>query len=203
MTTSVAATMLVMDANNVAVSAGHYFLGDPCYPFPNTGPDEPRWIELLRSCGYFDSNPSASDEARYGPWTGTPGPVGTVTVNGVGYPVVAFSTYRGDGGFKGSDGFEYGVDAGMIGLVPVALIEALGRDYTDEWLATCGTILDADIGFVAETDGNGVMTFGTITINTRDDAQEETPECFRCGYPMPYGYCESISCQPDEDDDED
>lgn len=203
MTTTAASTMLVMDANNVAVSAGRYFLGDPCYPFPNTGPDEPRWRELLRSCAFFDANSDARTEAKYGPWTGPPGPVGTVIHEGIAYPVVAFSTYGGDGGFKGSDGFEYGVDAGLIGLVPMTLIEALDKDYTEEWLAGCGTILDTDIGFVAATDGAGVLTFDTIVINTRDDADDtETSECFRCGDPMPYGYCESRGCD-DEEDEED
>lgn len=200
MTTTTPATMLVLDANHVAVSAGRYYLGDPCYPFPNDGPDNHLWMELLRSCAFFSATPDAHAEARFGPWTGTPGPVGVVTLNGVTYPIVSFSTAHGDGGYMGTDGFEYGVDAGQIGLVPMALVEALNTDLV--WLAGCGTIIDTNIGFMAETDGNGRLTFDTVAINTSDDPDDEDNECFACGYPMPGGYCERRGCTNNADEDD-
>ena len=96
----------------VEVPAGTYFLGDPCYAVP----DE-LWIPLLESCDYFNIND----------------PVGTIN----GYSVLGFGTRYGDGVYKDQYGNTYGVDAGLIGLVPEAL--ALQGGQTVSQLAELGT----------------------------------------------------------------
>lgn len=80
----------------VEVPEGSYFLGDPCYAV--RGDD---WDVLLNSCDFFDK------------------PVGEIK----GFKVYASSTAYGDGVYRGQEGHEYPVDAGLIGLVPVEYVE--------------------------------------------------------------------------------
>ena len=77
----------------VTAPAGEYFLGDPCYAVPQDD-----WMPLLQDAKYFDN------------------PTGTVN----GYTVIGFNTAYGDGSYRGTDGFDYGVDAGLIGLTPMS-----------------------------------------------------------------------------------
>jgi hypothetical protein len=134
-------------ATAVEVPAGTYWLGDPCYTVPDDD-----WMPLLRTCGVF----GASDD----PADGQPGPVGTVR----GHEVLAFGTAHGDGEYQGSDGHRYGVDAGLIGLVPVALnpdgYTVLVRQVT------------FDAPTVCKTEGGGaVLTFGPVVIYTGDEEE--------------------------------
>ncbi|WP_096702525.1 hypothetical protein [Magnetospirillum sp. 15-1] len=85
----------------VVVPPGYYWVGDPCTVI--TGD---QWDELGASNNWFER------------------PIGTVS----GQNVVAFPTASGDGVYRGSDGFEYGVDAGVIGLTPIALCEHVPRN---------------------------------------------------------------------------
>ena len=41
----------------------------------------------------------------------------------MGHPIFVHSTAYGDGSYEGSDGRSYSVDAGIIGAIPVELIE--------------------------------------------------------------------------------
>lgn len=127
---------------SVIVKPGKYFLADPCYGVPND-----LWSTLLDSCEFFTE------------------PVGKVTRDGVEYEVLGFSTAYGDGCYRGSDGFSYGVDAGLIGLVPEAL--CTDSDFTDS-LGTWVTFTEP----TECTNSGGNMTFGDITINT-DDTDED------------------------------
>ena len=123
-------------SHTVTVEPGKYWLGDPCYTV-----QDDLWVELLQSCDYFNQ------------------PIGTVN----GFQVLAFQTKWGDGVYKGSDGHEYPVDAGLIGLVPVAL----APDSPDG---------DRIVEFTRPTDctdDDGVLTFGTITINTAKEDYDD------------------------------
>ena len=77
----------------ITVPAGTYWLGDPCYAVP-----ESDWLPLLETCDYFNQ------------------PVGSLA----GFSVYASGTAYGDGCYSDEHGREFGVDAGLIGLVPVA-----------------------------------------------------------------------------------
>jgi len=71
-------------------------------------------------------------------------------------------TYAGDGAYIGTDGFEYGVDAGIIGIVSESLIEDVtpsGRNYN----------------FPNGVDvkmKNGVFTFKTKDFNLTIDTKQ-------------------------------
>lgn len=120
----------------VTVPAGRYFLGDPCYAVPNE-----YWTPLLDSCDFFDGSP-----------------VGQAN----GSQVLAFGTAWGDGTYNDQHGNSYPVDAGLIGLTPIALaqqhpdfstLEGLGRFVDFERSTTC-------------TKEAGVLTFGKYAIDT-------------------------------------
>jgi hypothetical protein len=123
----------------VVVPKGSYVIGDPCYAVPDKD-----WIPLLETCNYFES------------------PIGYVKDGMQKFPVLAFGTKWGDGCYRGTDGNEYGVDAGLLGLVPVELLEDLSGHEV--------------VNFSKDTlcidDGSGKLKFGHITIDT-DPADEE------------------------------
>ena len=138
--------MEVKSDGSVIVPAGKYILGDPCYAIP----DE-HWTDFLHT---RVTNSGVGDVA--------------------GRCVLSFGTAYGDGTYEGSDGFEYGVDSGMIGLVPADLpgLTLLGR-------------FQSIVTFAEPTrcwqDGldRGGLHFGTILIATSEDEDDEACEC--CG----------------------
>lgn len=132
--------------NFAVVPAGVYFLCDPCYLVPDN-----LWDSLLNSSGYFETSSK-----------------GTVTMDGEEYTVFAFSTAYGDGEYEGSDGKKYDVDSGLIGLVPIGLVDI---EEAVEYNRTriefyCDTVI---------TNDSGNMSFVHVTINTRDDCDDYDP----------------------------
>ena len=132
-----------IDDNKVQVPAGEYYLGDPCYFFTHDD-----WGKVLQSCHTFSDPIGKSPNGR---------------------PVLGFSTAHGDGVYEGSDGFAYGVDAGMIGLIPV---DGITREK-DEVERLCNKVK-----LPAKTickNNRGRMTFGSIEIDTlcEDDGEDD------------------------------
>lgn len=123
----------------VIVPAGKYFLGDPCYAVPDR-----LWDKLLGSCRFFADC------------------VGEVE----GHKVLGFGTAHGDGVYEDQFGNEFPVDAGLIGLVPEALVdmEEFNRDYPD----MPGIWVKYDYETVCETDGK-TLSFGKHHIKTDDE----------------------------------
>jgi hypothetical protein len=124
----------------VTVPPGVYLLADPCYAVPAD-----LWEDLLDSCNYFET------------------PVGRVQ----GQQVLAFPTAHGDGSYAGSDGFTYGVDSGLIGLTPLALVPARERAQ----LSALGAVVNLVVATRC-TWHEGLMTFGALRIDTRSEGQE-------------------------------
>lgn len=125
---------------SVMVPAGTYVLGDPCYVIE--GDD---WDAVLTNSNYFGN------------------PIGFAR----GVAMLGFHTAYGDGCYQGSDGYSYGVDAGLIGLVPLSLAEKHSGfadsdhriiEFTNETLCT---------------NENGVMNFGSIRIDTTEEVLYE------------------------------
>ncbi len=120
----------------VTVPAGRYFLGDPCYAVPNE-----YWMPLLESCEVFEGSP-----------------VGQAN----GLQVLAFGTVWGDGTYYDQHGASYPVDAGLIGLTPIALAQQ-HNDF--EQLEGLGCIVNFDSPTTC-TKAEGVLTFGPFSIDT-------------------------------------
>ena len=103
-----AAALPIRYGAEVTMPAGMYFLGDPCYAIDEDGVwDE--WLAEAEEAG----TPEAND-------------VMVADVDGV--PMLGFHTAYGDGGYLSSDGEHlFGVDSGMIGLVPIELVHRYFR----------------------------------------------------------------------------
>lgn len=127
----------------VIVPEGSYVIGDPCYAVPDKD-----WDDLLLSCNYFQN------------------PIGCVKDGIQKFHVLAFSTRWGDGTYRGSDGNDYPVDAGLIGLVPVEMVEDLAEH----------TIVEFNRDTLCVNDGSGNLRFGHITIDTAVEDEEEEDE---------------------------
>ena len=127
----------------VIVPKGSYVIGDPCYAVPDKD-----WIALLETCNYFES------------------PIGYVKDGMQKFPVLAFGTKWGDGCYRGTDGNEYGVDAGLIGLVPVEIVKDLSEH----------TIVTFEKPTLCIDDTSGKLKFGHITIDTDPAYEEEENE---------------------------
>jgi hypothetical protein len=130
---------------DVVVPAGKYVLGDPCYAVPDEN-----WDELLESCNYFEN------------------PVGYIRLDDLHMNktfILAFPTRWGDGYYLGSNGMNYPVDAGLIGLVPVDIAKDLESHYQNIVSFTKDT--------VCSHDGSGRLVFGGISIETDPKEEEE------------------------------
>lgn len=92
---------------------------------------------------------------------------GTFTDPETGLQVAVAGTAYGDGTYTGSDGTEYPVDAGNIGLVPLELVAERSGLEEGKVVETPGTaIFEATDGFFEINLPDGQ----TITIDTADDS---------------------------------
>lgn len=134
-------------ALTTTVPAGTYYFGDPCYAVPNEF-----WMGLLNSCNYFQDTL-----------------VGTVN----GFTVYSAGTMYGDGEYYDSQGRAFPVDAGMIGLTPVALAELDKAAFKDGKLEVFGShLITLTEPTEFSSDGEGRITLGGNVINTGDEDLE-------------------------------
>jgi len=129
----------------IRMPAGRYYLGDPCYSVPKD-----RWMEWLEAADYENNREVLIAELD-------------------GHKILGLNTHHGDGVYEDQDGNIYGVDSGLIGLVPVEIAENRygGRDG-------CGRIVEFSEMFKCHRSETGVLKFGHIVINTDyEDGDEE------------------------------
>lgn len=119
------------------IPKGEYFLGDPCYCFGK------KWSDILDETDFF--NRSKVMETEAGPKI-----------------LMAFNTAHGDGTYEDQYGNEYSVDAGLIGLVPVEIIEL---KYSRERLSELGKFVTFNEGDIVKSNG-GTLSFGQYIIKT-------------------------------------
>ena len=121
------------------IPAGEYYVGDPCYGVPDA-----RWMEWLEAADYenVDRFLVADLDDRH--------------------TVVGVRTAYGDGEYYDQAGRAYPVDAGLIGVVPVELVEE------DEPSGMHRVTFDSDFQ-VAYSGEHGTIHIGTIDIETDPD----------------------------------
>ena len=123
--------------------AGTYYIGDPCYIF------EDSWDKVLNSTNYLKDNEL------------------------FGKPIFVDSTAYGDGYFYDNRGRAYAVDAGMIGILPIELIE-VDNVVTKEYIEKSEIMHMVTFEKEFECNSNeGFFEFGDITINTAEDEDDE------------------------------
>lgn len=129
------------NTGSITMPPGTYYIGDPCYSIP----DE-RWMEWLHAARFDEP-----ESRRF------------LLAELDGYPVMAIGTAHGDGEYPGSDGFSYGVDAGLIGLVPYEVADPTTSSRTETW--------DHPFTCTYEEEG-GVIVLGDIEIKTDWDDED-------------------------------
>lgn len=163
----------------ITVPAGEYWLGDPCYSVRNED-----WMPWLEAANYEDE--------RFVLWAKIPGTE---------HWVLGLSTQWGDGCFTDEQGNEYGVDAGLIGLVPVAHNPTTNFRLDENGVNEFGVggiarkvVFDRPTRCFIDTEGvafregtHHVLTFGSIRIETGDGDDEV---CEYCGYDLYECDCE-------------
>ena len=123
---------------SVQMPAGTYWIGDPCYAVPND-----RWMEWLQAADYENQDVLIADLD--------------------GRPVLGIGTAYGDGTYPGDDGNSYPVDAGLIGAVPIELVDGEPDGM-------------AKVTFAAAFDcesTDGLISIGHIDIDTDPDEEPE------------------------------
>ena len=133
--------------------AGKYYIGDPCYVI-----DEDRWSDFVDASFGSDQKGIAVTEFD-------------------GHPMYAHGTAYGDGCYLGSDGVRYGVDAGMLSVVPLALCLRYEEDEMKSEMVRLGSIVDFKEDFTADRNYDCTFHFGHIDIPT-GDTDEEDDESF-------------------------
>ena len=171
---------VIQAPDRAVVPAGRYFLGDPCYTAGKADEAWQQWVDVADT---------SSDGFR--------NPICGATYNGL--PIVASSTAYGDGCYTGNNGVEYGVDAGMIGVVPEEVVNGMG--LTDGHLLGSGSWIEVTEPTALEFDADtGTIYFGPVAIHTGDDVEQWY--CERCGSEVDEGseYC--YSCERDIEEEE-
>lgn len=136
----------LLENGDVLVPPGVYYIGDPCYAVDHAEEGKRVWSELLESSGFFESSPIATCDD---------------------FVVVASDTKYGDGCYR-ADGpageiWEFGVDAGMIGIVPESLIEKFKDWYSHRNLVRVEFTRQIIFKMV---DEDGVIEIGPIKVFT-------------------------------------
>lgn len=128
----------------VMMPAGEYYIGDPCYVIADQD-----WMT------YLDT------------WPAHPNPhIGWVDGAARYKNMTCFQagTAYGDGEYKDNKGRKYGVDAGMLGIVPLALCEPTKKEMRE-----LGRVAKFDKPFRVYRDEDYTFYFGEYTIPTNDE----------------------------------
>jgi len=142
---------------NKTFPAGVYYVGDPCYAVKDSN-----WDELLNTTAFFgcESDSEIDGETKSG-WN-TNFDEGHFEYNGK--VCFASDTKYGDGCFTDNRGREYGVDAGMIAVMPL--------EVCDGDSMSGGQVIIFDEPFTAWAH-DGKFIFGDIVIDTGDEEEDE------------------------------
>ena len=131
--------------------AGCYWIGDPCYVFPNQGPMKDKWNELLDSSCFLknaSSIPAEIDDGKIKVWCNY--------------------TAFGDGVYSSNVNFNFPVDAGILGIIPeetVIYLNTIDGVYVDSQVKRLGLFIIFEEDFTIEMS-NGWFRFGHVIINT-------------------------------------
>lgn len=126
----------------VKLPAGKYYVGDPCYVI-----NDENWRKICLNMDW-DKHSNCGEK-------------NIIRIGDDSY--YEATTKYGDGGYKDNSGRMYSVDAGVIGVVPMSLVEKQG--YLDTRYSHYH-IADFDEEFDVYVDENKVFHIGDIIIKT-------------------------------------
>lgn len=136
--------------DKIQFKKGKYYIGDPCYVF------EKSWSDVLHKTDYFRENKL------------------------FGKTICGGGTVHGDGIYQDGEARDYGVDAGLIAILPISLLKIDNKETVESVnKSDLMHIIHFKEDFEAWCE-NGKFQFGHIEIDT--DPEDEEDECPHCGH---------------------
>jgi len=135
----------------MSMKAGKYWVGDPCYVMGDRNGFG--WGSVIDQTRCFEDRGDGEFSVK--------------KEDGAEIKIAAFGTCYGDGVYGDNFDNRYGVDAGLIGCVPVEAI-----DLNAEALRL-GTVHEFPEDFVCSED-EGTLTFGHVIVYTGDYSPDDT-----------------------------
>jgi hypothetical protein len=132
--------------------AGKYYIGDPCYAIKDEN-----WIPLLDDTGYLGLHKEKENGEPLVNWDD-----GLFSYRF--RTCFAHGTAYGDGCYMSNTGLEFGVDAGLLSIIPF--------DVVDGDSIHGGNIVDFNNCFMVWEE-DGTFHFGNIVIPTKDEPEYE------------------------------
>lgn len=147
---------------------GKYYIGDPCYAFPDVGPREFLWqdvCEIMEDSMNSGQNHSICDIPDVLFWAAS-----TRYGDGVYYGSLDLKSPKNPGEIRVTD-CEFSVDSGLLGIMPWETVEFLDRkDFDPEKV---GIVVEFDKPFdIMMDEESGEFEFGCVYIDT-DDVEED------------------------------
>ena len=137
---------MLLNLKIMKLKKGIYYVGDPCYIFNNS------WLEVLNATNYFNDNEIVTVFKK---------------------ECCAGGTAYGDGSYFDNFNRKYWVDAGLIGVFPISLINKDKKVTRKKIELSEGMhIIEFTEDFEVSISG-GIFKFGDILINTADDESED------------------------------
>lgn len=143
---------------------GKYYIGDPCYVI-----DDDEWMDALQSTRYFNLFVNGDCEGEYNEKDDQHG-----VFERDGTLFAVSSTAYGDGEYPcvslGSLVGTCGVDAGLIGAIPLEMIDldAVNKNYS-QGIEGLGCVVEFAHPFNIEVS-DGLIDFGEFSVETGDSA---------------------------------
>lgn len=99
----------------------------------------------------------------------------------LGHPIFVHSTAYGDGQYEGTDGRSYSVDAGIIGAIPVELIEdEVVQEMIKQPYVRAVSMTESRLSMASYEDGTFTFYTSEGRLEIETDPEEEY-ECEDCG----------------------
>jgi hypothetical protein len=121
--------------------AGRYYIGDLCYVV-----EDKDWMPLLKETNYLEG-----ENIKY-----------------KNRSIFSARTAYGDGVYKDNFGHEYGVDAGILGIMPMDIVHHNPS-------MSGGMIWEFDEEFTVSAE-DGFFVFGHVRIETKEEEEDDEDE---------------------------
>jgi hypothetical protein len=151
-----------------ATATPTHFVCDPCYVLHTIDPEGTPHSESLWVKSFVEALCNAEQADDFD---------GHMTY--MGHPIFVHSTAYGDGSYKGTDGRSYYVDAGIIGAIPVELIEdEVVQEMLNQPYVRAVNMTESQLGMADYEDGT--FTFYTSEGRLEIETDPEEYECEEC-----------------------